>query len=158
MLRFIIAIFYYIVIFSLFGYCHFRRHSEMWVQFIFVRLVLQYIGLLHYIHFLIYQTITLVFLLCTVIIFTKDWFFTLHHFVFLSFLFHIHFSWKLDDYINQVIFYYSLVYVFPSRRDIYPIKNINFSEIDAYIYVSRSCLVWLLFQEDFSQNTPDMKC
>ena len=50
-----LLIFYYIVIFSLFGYCHFRRHSEMWVQFIFVRLVLQYIGLLHYIHFLIYQ-------------------------------------------------------------------------------------------------------
>ena len=49
--RFIIAcLLLYIVVFFLFGCCHFLRRNEVWVQFISVSLLLQCIGSLLYIH------------------------------------------------------------------------------------------------------------
>ena len=45
-------------------------------------------------------------------------------FLFQSFFSHLQFSWILDNYISQIIFYYSYVSVFLYRMDIHPIKNI----------------------------------
>ena len=85
-------LFLYIFVLLLFGCCHFWWRNEVWVQFILVRWLLQFF-FYHYIFILfLYQTITLVFPHCTIFFFKTNWFIILHHFLFLSFLFHIQFS------------------------------------------------------------------
>ena len=96
-----------------------------------------------------YQTTTIIFLHCTVIFLIKICSLVLHHFVFLTFLSDIHFPCKLDDYIIQMAFHCNFVCVWLSRKDIYPINNIQYFLNDAKIYVSRSCFIVLLFREDY---------
>ena len=89
---FLIAYFLsYIAKLFLFGYLHFRRCIEVWVQFYFIFGELQDIDLLTYIHCFLYQKITPMFLHCTVTFFNKIYFLVICHFVFISFLFHIQF-------------------------------------------------------------------
>ena len=69
--RFIISyIFLYNVVLFLFGWFHFWWRKKVWVQVISVRWVIQNIGLLIYIY-CVPQTITLIFLHCTVIFFNE---------------------------------------------------------------------------------------
>ena len=77
--RFIIAYpFINIVVLFLFGCCRFWHHNEVWVQFPFVRWVLQDIHLLLYIHCVPISKITLTFNHYTVLFFNKIWFILLH--------------------------------------------------------------------------------
>ena len=74
----------------------------------------EYFGMLVYYFILIgflYQTIILIFPHFTLMFSNKTWFLMWHHFVFLSFLFQIQFSWKIKDFISQMIFRCSYVFV-----------------------------------------------
>ena len=103
---------------------------------------------------LLYQGITIILLHCNVVFLNKiclSYHFFPHHFNFIS-SFH-----RNQMIISFNLYSITIIFVYYFQEGIY-ISNqeyTEFSEIDTDIYVSRSCLIILLFQEDhFRQIHP----